>query len=565
MVSLEGVPLPVRFPRRAAGKICLIAFSAVLLFSCSGRANAEELPGGAATTQNLPAVVAPANETPTRIAAFSGVWDGTWSDGKRTTLVVYRLERDKAYVLHRFEASKGALAWNGWARAAVVDGDRPRLEWKNSWSQVSVEFSADGKELIGTMRETARNGEVKSSVATMTFRPGVQRISAQAGRPQPCPESGRLLQQIVSEKNPAQRATLVEALTTKVRAGGAPLVESSSRAGQSCATFFYRGIGSEVAISGAMNGDSDQKDFLTRVGDTDLFFFSQEYPSDARVEYELAVDGKHMPDPFNPHVAVFGRGSLSEARMPGYRPPPEVLESPSIPKGVLEELVIASDKPDMSRTVTIYLPYGYAESGARYPVLYLNDGFGVLKFGKIATILDNLIAQKAIPPTIAVLLPSVKDRIAEYAMNPVYEAFMIDDALPAIDRRYRTLADPAHRVVGGGSAGAVAALSLALRHPELFGKCMAQSTATKPDVLASLIALAESAPQRPIRVYLDVGSFEADYHGTDLRNVSERLRSALLRHNCLVHYKVVNEGHGWNNWRSRTGEALQYLLGAPTE
>lgn len=66
-----------------------------------------------------------------------------------------------------------------------------------------------------------------------------------------------------------------------------------------------------------------------------------------------------------------------------------------------------------------------------------------------------------------------------------------------------------------------------------------------------------------MKVYMDIGRYEADFHGTDLLNASRRIKEILLDHRCEVLLIEVNEGHGWRNWRARTGEGLKYLFGVP--
>jgi enterochelin esterase family protein len=275
------------------------------------------------------------------------------------------------------------------------------------------------------------------------------------------------------------------------------------------------------------------------------------------------VDGRRILDPLNPRTVTFGRKHRqnSEAVMPGYLPPPEIEHDASVAQGATEELPVPSKQDGWSRTVTVYLPHGYAAGARRYPVLYLNDGFGAMNYGKVIPIMDNLIAQKAIPPLIVVLVPSAKNRMIEYKMNPVFEDFFVDELIPAVEARFRTLPGAEHRAIGGISAGATAALSLTLHHADVFGKCIAQSTATE---LVPLLRLARKGPARPITVYLDVGSFEADFYGRDLVDVSRRLRDTLRSHGCRVRYQEVNEGHGWFNWRARTRDAVRFLFAAGT-
>lgn len=504
-----------------------------------------------------PPVMRPGPDVPTATAALSGAWEGTWSNGRRSVLVVYQVEKGRARLLHAFDESGDWLARRQWARAAIVPGERPRLEWKDNWSSTSFELSPRTGELSGEIRESQREGGVKTCQVVMRRRSVETSAPGMLKTPLVCPKTAERFSRIAAEGDQSKRLALVDAYVGQAKKSGTPLTEPGTTAETTCATFIFRGAGEDVGIAGDMNGWSEQKDPMTRLPGTDLFYFCGEYPADSRIEYRLVNNGVSGLDPLNPRVSVFGQGSNSEAPMPGYTSPPELQPAPVAARGTVEEFAIDSPKPGMARTATVYLPVGYSGSTERYPVLYLNDAFGALKFGSIINILDNIIHQKAIPPLIVVLLPSVKDRIAEYGMNPLFEAFMAEDAVPAVDRRYRTRPSPEFRAVGGISAGATAALSLAIRHPDLFGKCMAQSTATK---LAPLIALARSGPESPLRVYLDVGSFEADFNGIDLVEASRRIRAALAGHGCTVDLRVVNEGHGWRNWRARTREALTFLF-----
>jgi len=506
------------------------------------------------------AVFIPGTAVPLETAALAGAWEGKWSSGNTSILIVYQVEKDFARVFHSFAENSEYLPWHQWARATIVPGGRPRIEWKTAWADFSFELSGDGHVLYGTSLESSRDGGRIRHTAAMTAR-GIERMSRDRLRPPfVCPEIGKEFCLVEKEPNLARRQARVDALVERLKKSGTPLVESSGNGNTVCTSFLYRGDGREIAIAGHMNGWSEQKDFLSRVADTDLFYFCGEYPVDSRIEYKLVVDGKSILDQLNPRIQVFGKGTNSEALMPGYVFPKEIEPDPAAARGAVEELIIDSRQNGMGRTATVYLPAGYAGSTERYPVLYLNDAFGALKFGRITTILDNLIGKKVIPPLIAVLLPSGKDRIGEYGMNPAFETFFVQDVVPLVDRRYRTRPFPEFRAVGGISAGATAALSLAIRHPDVFGKCMAQSTATK---LVPLIRLARTGPARPISVYLDVGRFEADFNGHDLVEANHHLRDALVNQECPVHYREVNDGHGWANWRSRTGEALLFLFASP--
>lgn len=509
-------------------------------------------------------VTVPGPDVPPRIAALSGAWEGIWSDGDTAVLLVRRIDSKTADILlaqNRY-GDDARLPWHRWARAKVAAEPAAALEWNGEWASYSFTLSPDGGTLIGVCRKPDSPGRDKALRISMTRRPVERVAAARIAPPFVCGEAGKELRRIEAEQDPKTGKALADTLVERWKKSGTPLVERGSRDGVSCCTFIYSGPAREVALAGVMNGFSPEKDFLSRVGGTNLFFISQEYPSDARLEYMLAVDGRMILDPSNPRTMAYGRGVNSEAAMPAYRTPPEIEPDTKSVKGATEEFLVESKQPGLGRNVTVYLPTGYADGTERYPVLYLNDAFGALKFGRIVTILDNLIARKTVPPLIVVLVPSVKDRIAEYSMNPAFEGYFVNELVPAVDKRYRTLQSPAYRGIGGISAGATAALSLSIRNPDIFGKCMAQSTATR---LIPLIQLARTGPARPLSVYFDVGSFESDFNGRDLVDSTRRLRDALRAHGCTVRYREVNEGHGWANWRARTRDALSFLFGGGLE
>ena len=61
-----------------------------------------------------------------------------------------------------------------------------------------------------------------------------------------------------------------------------------------------------------------------------------------------------------------------------------------------------------------------------------------------------------------------------------YEDFFIQELVPEIDRRYRTLAVARERGISGVSMGGYGALHLAMRHPDVFGSASAHSAALLP-------------------------------------------------------------------------------------
>ncbi len=141
------------------------------------------------------------------------------------------------------------------------------------------------------------------------------------------------------------------------------------------------------------------------------------------------------------------------------------------------------------RQVPVYLPAGYEESGEkRYPSLYVLVGFtgtgrmlmNVPPFGEpLHDRLDRLIAEKAMPPVIAVF-PDCSTRFggSQYVDSPAtgdYLSHLVEELVPEIDRRYRTLPSRDSRAVVGKSSGGFGALIAAMDHPGTFGACASHS------------------------------------------------------------------------------------------
>ncbi len=121
----------------------------------------------------------------------------------------------------------------------------------------------------------------------------------------------------------------------------------------------------------------------------------------------------------------------------------------------------------------IYLPPGYASTNMHYPVIYLLHGDGqtdgsFLQIGVQGT-LDRLIAQRTIPPVIAVMIqggPGSNNWLNQGATR--YEAYVLE-VERLVDRMLPTIPDRSARAIAGYSMGGFGAMHIALTHPSEFG------------------------------------------------------------------------------------------------
>jgi len=161
------------------------------------------------------------------------------------------------------------------------------------------------------------------------------------------------------------------------------------------------------------------------------------------------------------------------------------------------------------RRVPIYLPPGYESGTERYPAVYFLAGFssgGVYLLGEslwgetLPQRVDRLVRGGEIRPLI-VVMPDCLTRYggSQYlnsAATGRYADHLIDELIPVIDTRFRTLADRAQRVVMGKSSGGYGATVLAMRHPDVFGLAVDHSgdkyfeLCYRADIPAAVAALA---------------------------------------------------------------------------
>jgi S-formylglutathione hydrolase FrmB len=126
------------------------------------------------------------------------------------------------------------------------------------------------------------------------------------------------------------------------------------------------------------------------------------------------------------------------------------------------------------RELLVYLPVSYSESQKRYPVVYYLLDFGA---PSVPTGLRPEDIQKDIEAGYAkemliVVVSGVNALGGSFYVNsPVtgsWDDFITQDVVGYVDAHYRTIPKPASRGIGGNGMGGSGALSLAMRHPDVF-------------------------------------------------------------------------------------------------
>jgi enterochelin esterase-like enzyme len=192
----------------------------------------------------------------------------------------------------------------------------------------------------------------------------------------------------------------------------------------------------------------------------------------------------------------------------------------------LKTLIVETHTIDYKRAITVYIPAQYKE-GTEVPFMVVHDGPGPNKnpnFG-MRTILDNLIAQKRIPPIIVIAIANGggdaqgHERGKEYDnMNGDYATYIEDEVLPRVEKNYKVklTKDPDGRAAMGNSSGGSAALIMAWFRNDLYHRVLTTSGTfvnqawpfdpKYPDGAWGFHeTLIPKEPKKSIRIFLSVG------------------------------------------------------------
>lgn len=210
--------------------------------------------------------------------------------------------------------------------------------------------------------------------------------------------------------------------------------------------------------------------------------------------YAISVDGFASNDPGSRVFFAAGK-EVSGLEVPG--PNSAFFAVKQVPHGEVRTLWYHSAITGETRRIFVYTPPGYERTSARYPVLYLQHGFGEDEAGwsdqgRENFILDNLIAAGKAKPMIVVNdngmtgvhfvppAPRPGDNGANFVMQAVVRYFMDEkytvfdsilstELIPMIDSTFRTIPDRDHRALAGLSMGGAQALRVGFHHLDQFG------------------------------------------------------------------------------------------------
>jgi enterochelin esterase-like enzyme len=206
--------------------------------------------------------------------------------------------------------------------------------------------------------------------------------------------------------------------------------------------------------------------------------------------YRYVLDGENaVTDPLNVNVVRDIDDTLSYFIVPGV-PGSYYMEQNVLHGTVTQEWYASSFNPDMKqRRLSVYLPADYNNTTQSYPVLYLLHGTGGdemawLEMGRLAQIMDNMIAEGKAKPMIVVMPNGIADLDAAPGQSPYMQGkashFNItswmgrtEKAFPTevmafVESKYRVIKDKQHRAIVGLSMGGLHAIAISANNPDLF-------------------------------------------------------------------------------------------------
>ncbi len=261
-------------------------------------------------------------------------------------------------------------------------------------------------------------------------------------------------------------------------------------------------------------------------------------------------------------------------------PPPPRRSAPRV-----ETLRMHATALEHTFVVHIVVPRDYdVVTDRRFPVVLLNDGQnqftdrGMWGGWHTDSTAAQLMRAGRMQETVLMAIEMHPDRNRAYlprgdARTPAgqaadYTAFLADQVLPQLRRRYRVLAGPGSTAIVGSSNGAIHALSAGVHRPDTFGLVGCLSYA-RLDPEQNVLALAPLTQVPLQRVYLDSGTRrgESDRDGDsdDHALVTARLREMLLLRGLVLEqslrYRLAyGDAHNEGAWRRRMPSCLEFIL-----
>lgn len=339
-----------------------------------------------------------------------------------------------------------------------------------------------------------------------------------------------------------------------------------------------------IAVFGELFGMNTEETQLKKLPGSNLWYKTYKAPKNARSLYVFFVNEKPNAelaeldvrlDPYNSNIVtclddednpgeyciLFKRESMIE--LPDFKPCAYAVERSAVQKGTIEKFVLNSKLLGRSKRVWVYKPAGYEQLQKPCGSVLFMDGWEYLFETKTAVILDNMIAEGAIPPVIGIFVDNRGNRVEDLRLNTTFIDFLAQEIMSWAKDLYKLSDDPTEHLIGGFSAGGLTAAYAALLYPNVFGKVLSQSGALywgfNDDMTGEVVVNQyEQSEPLPIDIFMSLGEFEKfDQH----LNATLRMYKLLKEKGYNVLYQEFIGGHTNYDSQITLPQGLRFLLG----
>ena len=341
---------------------------------------------------------------------------------------------------------------------------------------------------------------------------------------------------------------------------GGPIIDGNE------VTFFWEGRTAPTLVGDFNNWDASTTHFkrisprLQAASTKSFWACTISLPRDAYVEYAFhdPVSQKNFNDPLNDKDVNNGVGGRNKFfYIHETMPSPFAMRRANVTPGMLTSHRVDTGllREDYERTIYLYRP----PVKEAVPLLIVYDGQDYLQRGKLAVIVDNLIADKLIQPIAMAFLPNGgRWRSVEYACSDATLHWVEQIILPLAHEKLKLIdieKQPGAYGVLGASAGGLMSLYTGLRLPDIFGKVLSQSGVSALDGRDfATVELVKHNHARELQIWMDVGKLEF------LLGDNRRMSALLKKNGYNLTYREYTGGHNYTSWRNDIWRGLKTLF-----
>ncbi len=219
------------------------------------------------------------------------------------------------------------------------------------------------------------------------------------------------------------------------------------------------------------------------------------------------------------------------------------------------------------RQYYVYLPPNYDPSRhPPYPLMIQLDGAQFVDMN-MPQMLDKMISDNLIPPTVVVFCPAVGSRFAEYNCNETFIQFMAEHFIPQMRQDFNCEND--HTVVSGASLGGLTSMYLALKYPEKSWRVISQSGAlcySEEKLVAAISQFPDfNQANHPSHFLMDAGSDETGLFNNkrSLINANEAMVQTMRQKGYdenFYQYQPFRGAHSFVCWQASWPHMLASTL-----